>query len=357
MQQHASTANPNSTQTNKQAELSVIIPCLNEAESLPQLLEALHSQSDICLQIIVADGGSADNSTAIAERAGATVVSSPAGRGRQMNQAVAMASSPWLLFLHADNQLTHTQQLRAALDCMQAAQQQQAQVAGHFALRFIDRPTQQKRWRILEHKTTLQLPLTINGDQGLLIHRDYFEQLGQFDTTHHFLEDQKLAAKIQQTGRWQLLPHRLQTSARRFQTEGFHQRYWLMTLIMLAWSTGLSRFLNRDNQVYANQSDAKPLTLSAHIQRFLGASNALPLGQQLRLYWSISDLCRSNLYQLFLWIDAPLSRQHWPLTTLWLMSGHRLTQLPLLRQLLQLLLLPVFPIIATSIVLLAKIRH
>ena len=340
-----------------QADISVIIPCLNEAESLPQLLQQLQSQTDITLKIIVADGGSRDHTIQAANTYGATVVHSPPGRGQQMNRAVTAAISPWLLFLHADSQLTSHQQLIDALRCMQQASQQSAQVAGHFALRFIDRPSAQRRWRILEYKTTLQKPLTINGDQGLLIRRDYFQQLGGFNTEHHFLEDQKLAAAIIQSGRWQLLPHRLNTSARRFETEGFHQRYWLMTLIMLAWLSGLKDFLAPSGNSYPNQANTKKLRLSSHVSRFMHLVGEQTLRQQLAIFWRIAGLCRSNIYQAFLWLDAFLFRRYWPLTRCWLATGDKLSNWPLLRPLTQLLLLPAFPIIATCIVLLAKIAR
>lgn len=51
------------------------------------------------------DGGSADGTARAARRAGATVVSSPRGRGAQMNAGAVRARGDTLLFLHADSQL------------------------------------------------------------------------------------------------------------------------------------------------------------------------------------------------------------------------------------------------------------
>lgn len=352
---HPAPSNPrHNSAPSEDAVISVIIPCRNEEESLPQLLQELQNQTDVTLQIIVADGGSDDATASRAQHYGADVCTSEAGRGLQMNTGVKLARYPWLCFLHADSRLSSAQQLADALRHIQQARQNTGAIAGHFALEFFDKPAKQKRWQVLEYKSTTQLPLTINGDQGLFIHHDYFQKLGGFDDEFGFLEDQKIAHKIHQTGRWTLLPHSLQTSTRRFQTEGFQQRYWLMTLIMLAWLGGLKAFLS-PAQTYPEQRHSKRLKLSDHIRRFLALSWQLPIGHRIRLYWNIADVARTNLYQPFIWLDAQLGLKSWPLSRCWLNTGQALLTFPAVRQLTQLLLLPVFPIIATSLLLAAKI--
>lgn len=346
--------------TGKQANaaISVIIPCRNEEESLPQLLQQLQKQRNIRLQIIVADGDSEDATVSCAQQLGAEVCISDAGRGRQMNAGAELARHAWLLFLHADSRLTSPSQLADACECIIQASQQgdpkSIALAGHFGLEFIDANKSQKRWRVLEYKSTIQLPLTINGDQGLLIHQDYLAQLGGFSSEHGFLEDQKIAHQIHQTGQWILLPHKLQTSARRFQVEGFRQRCLLMALIMLAWIGGLGNFLS-PSQTYPEQRQSKPLNLAKHIERFFRLSWQLPLRQRIRFYWKIADVARSNLYQPFIWLDAQLNLNSWPISRSWSKTGQIICDLPLLRQLLQIGLMPVFPIIATSLLLTAKI--
>ncbi len=81
--------------------LSVIIPTLNEESSLPRLLAALQGQTRPPDEIIVADAGSTDHTTALAQAAGARVV--PGGRpGPGRNAGAAAATSSLLLFLDAD---------------------------------------------------------------------------------------------------------------------------------------------------------------------------------------------------------------------------------------------------------------
>ncbi|MDD9893333.1 MAG: TIGR04283 family arsenosugar biosynthesis glycosyltransferase [Gammaproteobacteria bacterium] len=323
------------------AQLSIIIPCRNEASKLPRLLQQLATQEDIKLEIIVADGESEDDSILVAKATGAKVSTSAANRGAQMNQGAALASSDWLLFLHADSALTHTKQLQRALAHIK--NQQGDLVAGHFPLTFIDRPQHQRRWRVLEFKTTTNLPLTISGDQGLLIQKSNFEQLGGFETHLPFLEDQTFAAKLHTLGRWVLLPDQLETSARRFTRQGFTQRYLLMTLIMVAYCCRLPAFLN-PKALYPEQGKAQPISLAEHIRRFNQLSFQQHWFAVISLYWRIAGLARENLYQAPLWLDSVLHLKSWPLTRGWLASGQKLAHLPLCKQILQLLLLPAFPL-------------
>lgn len=334
-------------------ELCVIVPCRNEASILPYLFQQLATQTNIVLQVILADGQSTDSSRNIAKTAGAEVTTSQPGRGLQMNTAARQSRAPWLLFLHADSSFSHPQQLHYALRYMQ--QQHGAKLsAGHFALHFTDRPATQKRWRILEYKTTTNRPLTISGDQGLFIHRQHFEALGGYNDSLPFLEDQILAANIHQQGQWHLLPHPLITSARRFQTQGFANRYWLMTLIMLAHYCKLPGFLNPQAQ-YPEQNRARGITLADHIKHFHSCVLKQSPSNIVRSYWRIAGMARENIYQTTLWTDAALNTQTWPLTKAWQSTAEKITHIPVIKQVLQFVLLPVMPLVSLFLLLTAKI--
>ena len=81
--------------------ISTIIPTLNEARTLPPLLRALQEQAPDA-EIIVADGGSTDDTIAIAQRHGVRVLSTARGRGQQLACGAEAARGDLLLFLHAD---------------------------------------------------------------------------------------------------------------------------------------------------------------------------------------------------------------------------------------------------------------
>src|SRR5262249_4542854 len=82
--------------------ISVVVPALNEAEKLPQLLVALDREPEL-REIIVADGGSNDGTPVIARQLGASVILTGGGRGGGLRAGAAAASGEILLFLHADS--------------------------------------------------------------------------------------------------------------------------------------------------------------------------------------------------------------------------------------------------------------
>src|SRR5437762_5162884 len=82
--------------------ISVIVPTLNEAEWLPGTLS--HVQANQAThEILVVDGGSSDETVALANAAGARVIRSPQSRRAvQMNLGARQARGDVFLFLHAD---------------------------------------------------------------------------------------------------------------------------------------------------------------------------------------------------------------------------------------------------------------
>ena len=148
--------------------LSVVIPGLNVAATLPRLIAALREQG-IGDEIIVADGGSTDGTADVTD---ALVIAAPRGRGTQLAAGAAAARGERLLFLHADN--LPGPGFKAAVDNFAETDK-----AGVFRLAFDDTAPAARRverfvaWR----SRVLGLPY---GDQGLLIHRSLYEELGGF---------------------------------------------------------------------------------------------------------------------------------------------------------------------------------
>lgn len=284
------------------AALAVVVPALDEAAALPELLEQLRGQREVRLEIVVADGGSTDSTAELAAALGATVLAAPRGRGAQMNAGAAATTAPVLLFLHADSRLAHARQLREALDALAAAG---PDAAGHWPLHFRrelrDRET---FYRWLEAKTALNRPGTVNGDQGLLLDRNLFERLGRYDESLPFLEDARIARQIEREARWILLPGTLTTSARRFEREGPLRRYALMALIMSLHAAGRTEFFARAPAVYAAHGDTGPLqlgpffSLTARLLRDSGPSAAWTTLRRIARYG------RANAWQLAFCLDV-----------------------------------------------------
>ncbi len=90
------------------APISVVIPTLNAAHTIGPTLACLYEgmgQSLIC-EVIFADGGSEDSIKEIAKEVGATLVTSPKGRGSQLSAGAKVAKGKWILFIHADTVLS-----------------------------------------------------------------------------------------------------------------------------------------------------------------------------------------------------------------------------------------------------------
>jgi rSAM/selenodomain-associated transferase 2 len=287
--------------------LSVIIPTLNEAEHLPALLADLHRQQGVTLKIIVADGGSSDGTLTVAENFGVHALATRRGRGAQMNAAAQRATSDTLLFLHADSRLVSPDLLHHALHALNAARQGGGEIAGHFPLRFLrTTPDNNLAYRYLEEKSALNRINTTNGDQGFLLRRKFFHQLDGFAEDLPFLEDQGSAEKIRAQGRWITLPGELQTSARRFESEGFHRRYLLMSMMMGLYSIGEMDFFLRAPGIYKLQEETGKLCLSPFFRLGRTLVSEWGMSGSIRIFYRLGRYVRPNSWQLFFFIDVCL---------------------------------------------------
>lgn len=189
--------------------ISVIIPTLNEAETIVDTLHRVHRQPGP-LECIVVDGGSTD---ATCERAAsrATVLNGPRGRGPQMNWGAKVASGEAFVFLHADTRLPP-----GGLSHIREALRHPATESGVFRLAF-DATTP---WlRFYSWCTRWPWIRLAFGDRGLFATAEAFEAVGGFPEWPLF-EDLELADRLHQRGTFRFLPQAVTTSARRFQQNG-----------------------------------------------------------------------------------------------------------------------------------------
>lgn len=289
-------------------KLSVIIPVLNEQECLPALLKDLTAQIEVNLEIIIADGGSTDETLERCRSFNPIVVRTPRGRARQLNAGFKRSTGCDLLFLHADSRIKDITLLRNALSHWNHALAKEGhdRVAGHFPLKFM-RTSQSYNmsFRYTEGKTHFNRINTTNGDQGFLLKRSFFETLGAFDESQHFLEDQKLAEKIRTRGIWITLPGLLYTSGRRFEEEGYHRLLILMSMLMALYRTGRMEFFEHAKGIYASHGETESLPLSPYFMAaikmfvydlgFLGSINA---------WFHIGRYIRQNSWQMFYFFDV-----------------------------------------------------
>jgi len=212
-------------------DISIIIPTLNEAECIGQTVAGLAGQPGV--EVIVADGGSQDQTMILAAAAGATVITAPLGRGSQQNAGARAAHGKVLLFLHADTRLPEgfATQVREALN-------RPGIVAGVF--RFAVDATGW-RFRLLEYGVNwraawLGLPY---GDQALFLPAARFQVMGGFREIA-LLEDLDLVRRLRTMGRIALLANPALTSARRWQRLGCVRTTLINQMMLLGFFCGLS---------------------------------------------------------------------------------------------------------------------
>jgi rSAM/selenodomain-associated transferase 2 len=189
---------------------SVIIPALNEEDGIGACVAAVRAL-DPSVEVIVADGGSTDATADRATAAGATVVVAPRGRGRQCNAGAARATGEVLVFLHADTTLPAD-----AFPLLRETFADPAAQAAKFRLSFdVDDPVLTIAARLMWVDTRL----TSYGDQGIVIRRAFFADLGGFPEWPLF-EDARLFELARARTHVHVLPATVVTSARRFQANG-----------------------------------------------------------------------------------------------------------------------------------------
>ena len=92
---------------NESVELSIVMPCLNEAETLARCVEKARrgiQQAGVRGEIVVADNGSTDGSPAIAEKSGARVVPvREKGYGSALRGGIQAAVGKWIIMGDADD--------------------------------------------------------------------------------------------------------------------------------------------------------------------------------------------------------------------------------------------------------------
>jgi rSAM/selenodomain-associated transferase 2 len=213
------------------AKISIIIPAINEAGNIKEAIATIELSKNI--EVIVVDGGSQDDTVAIAQSLGVKVISSSAGRAAQMNAGAMAASGEILLFLHADTRLP------TGFDAMiPIVLQQTGTVAGAFNLR-IDASLLSLRW--VEWGVNLrsrfcQMPY---GDQAIFVTKQIFQEIGCFPELP-IMEDFELIRRLKRTGRILIISVPVVTSARRWLQKGVLKTTLLNQIVIIAYLLGVS---------------------------------------------------------------------------------------------------------------------
>ena len=195
--------------------LHIIIPTYEAERPLARLLPQLDGT-----RIIVADCGSSDATCHVSLRHGAQVALGAKGRGAQLRLGAKLAclsghADDWFLFLHADSDLPQGWQA-----CVEQAMTEdhpryfrfRANRSGLKA-RMMDQFVALRGW-------ALGLPY---GDQGLLISRALYEQVGGYAALPLF-EDVEMVRRVKRMARLRALPLALTTDVSDHWEQGLWRR-------------------------------------------------------------------------------------------------------------------------------------
>mgnify|MGYP002628067830 FL=1 len=226
--------------------VALVIPVLDEAKALPALVERLAVLDPAPIDILMVDGGSGDNSVAIAEAAGWRVITAERGRARQINAGVSEARGDLVCVLHADT--LPPEDMVAVIEANLA--DERIALAG-FTPRICG--PDGTRWGTTAHNLakTWYAPLITRphlfvrgvrllfGDHAMFFRRADFLKLGGCTPGDTVMEEADLCVRFATLGRVKLVPRWVETSDRRIAEWGAWKANWIYFKVGMLWAFGL----------------------------------------------------------------------------------------------------------------------
>jgi rSAM/selenodomain-associated transferase 2 len=214
--------------------LAIVIPTLNEAATIEAMLRALTPLRQRGVSVIVADGGSSDDTVKRAVPLADRVVAAPRGRALQMNagaRAPEAQAADVLLFLHADTALPQDAD-RIVLRALANS----PLVWGRFDVLIEGRSP----WlRVVGTMMNLRSRLSgiATGDQALFVERSSFVALEGFAPIP-LMEDVEFSRRAKRLSRPLALRDCVRTSGRRWEQHGIWRTIFLMWKLRWAFFLG-----------------------------------------------------------------------------------------------------------------------
>ncbi len=241
-------------------KISIIIPMLNEADNIDNLLTHLleNSSKENISEIIIADGGSTDKSKEIVHnyissrpkknlstaRKDTVIkcIDALKGRAKQMNMGAKYATGNILYFLHADSFPPKN------FDVLIINEVQKGNEAGCFRMKF----NNNHFWLKLAGQLT-RLPWKIcrGGDQSQFVTTTLFNDIGGFNEDFTIYEDNDFIAKLYDRKQFVVIQKWLTTSARCYCSNGvWRLQYYYWRIHLKKWLGADANELNRYYKKY-----------------------------------------------------------------------------------------------------------
>jgi len=221
-------------------KISIIIPILNEANSIVSLLQHLidNSSSTAISEIIIVDGGSKDESLKLVSEFlllnnKVILISSERGRAIQMNLGKQKATGTILYFLHADSFPPSN------FDQLIINEVEKGNLAGCFKMKF----DHQHWWlRLASWLTKFQWRACRGGDQSQYITKILFDEIGGYDERFMIYEDNILINELYKKNQFKVIQKPIITSARLYERKG------IWTLQYHFWTIYIKRWMGKSSE-------------------------------------------------------------------------------------------------------------
>jgi rSAM/selenodomain-associated transferase 2 len=202
------------------SSISIIIPVLDEATCLNSLLVQLEDWRNDKDEVIFVDGGSEDASRTMIRAFGFSVIKCERGRAKQLNQGEMSAKGDILWFLHADSDISEINR------------------ESFFNIKISDKAL---IFHIIAFCMNSRARCTrvATGDQGIFVSKSLFVKVGAYPDIK-LMEDIELSCSLRHRAAPVILRGPLNTSARRWRTNGVVQTILLMWVLRIGWFFGCS---------------------------------------------------------------------------------------------------------------------
>ena len=219
--------------------LSIIIPVLNEANGIVQVLERLQEFRRQGAEVVVVDGGSTDGTAELARSLADCVTTSLRGRSLQMNTGAARAAGDVLLFLHADTLLPPSALALISEAIDNGARWGRFDVHIEGSISGLGLVAFMMNWRS-------RITGIATGDQAIFVTREAFQHHGGFPTIP-LMEDIVFSGWMREEARPACLKAKVTTSGRRWEKHG------LIRTILMMWWLRLRFFLGASPNALARE--------------------------------------------------------------------------------------------------------
>lgn len=226
--------------------VTLLVPVLDEAKALPELVERFAALDPAPGEIMLVDGGSTDGTVAIARTAGWRILECERGRAKQINAGVKAAAGKLVCVVHADT--------LPPLDMVAVIEEtltDQSIALASFTP--VIRGPEKTRWGTTIHNwaKTWYAPLITRphlffrgvrllfGDHAMFFRRAEFLSIGGCTPGDAVMEEADLCVKFARLGKVKMVPRRVYTSDRRIAEWGAVKANWIYFKVGIYWALGL----------------------------------------------------------------------------------------------------------------------